>query len=79
VKSVPGKLLKIDIEPIEAVRLLSAFGTVEPGFVNLMLSGVINVACDKRTPESGEINLNPGLGGLRWVAEWRIRPVWDQI
>jgi hypothetical protein len=47
--------------------------------VNLMLSGVINVACDKRTPESGEINLNPGLGGLRWVAEWRIRPVWDQI
>jgi hypothetical protein len=30
VKSVPGKPLKIDIEPIEAVRLLSAFGTV-PG------------------------------------------------
>jgi hypothetical protein len=25
------------------------------------------------------MNLNPGLGGLRWVAEWRIRPVWDQI
>jgi hypothetical protein len=23
--------------------------------------------------------LDPGLGGLRWVAEWRIRPVWDQI
>jgi len=25
------------------------------------------------------IILDPGLGGLRWVAEWRIRPVWDEI
>ena len=55
-KSVPGKLLKIDIEPIEAVRLLSAFGTAELSFASLMLSGVINVACDKRKPESARIN-----------------------
>jgi len=30
-------------------------------------------------PVAPRVILNPGLGGLRWVAEWRIRPVWDQI
>src|ERR1700746_4096583 len=37
----------------------SAFGTVDPGFTNLMLSGIINTACDRRpggSPEAGEIN-----------------------
>jgi hypothetical protein len=31
VKSVPGKPLKIVMEPNDAVRLLSAFGTTEAG------------------------------------------------
>ena len=44
------------MEPIDAVRLLSAFGTAELSFASLMLSGVINVACDKREPESARIN-----------------------
>jgi hypothetical protein len=30
VKSTPGKSLKIDMQPIDAVRLLSAFGTADP-------------------------------------------------
>jgi len=46
VRSAPGKSLKIDMQPIDAVRLLSAFGTSEPGFASLMLSGIINAACD---------------------------------
>ena len=32
VKSAPGKPLNIDMQPIDAVRLMSAFGTAEPGF-----------------------------------------------
>ena len=48
VKSLPGKPLNIDMQDIDAVRLVSAFGTVDPGFANLMLSGIINAACDRR-------------------------------
>ena len=33
------------MQPIDAVRLMSAFGTAEPGFATLMLSGIINAAC----------------------------------
>src|SRR5437660_213922 len=55
VKSVPGKPLKIDMEPNDAVRLLSTFGTAEAGFANLMLSGIINAACSKR-PGSEDVN-----------------------
>jgi hypothetical protein len=38
---------------------LSAFGTADPGFANLMLSGIINAGCDRRlagSPEAGDIN-----------------------
>ena len=59
VKSARGKPLKIEMEPIDAVRLLSAFGTAEPDFAYFMLNGIINAACDKRPghlPGSGEIN-----------------------
>jgi hypothetical protein len=58
VKSVRGPL-DIDIEPVDAVRLLSAFGTAEPGFASLMLSGIINAACEggpTRLPKAGDIN-----------------------
>jgi hypothetical protein len=58
-KSMPGKPLGIDMEPIDALRLLSAFGTAEPGFANLMLSGLINAACDggaAHPPGSREVN-----------------------
>ena len=55
VKSVPGKSLKIEMEPIDGVRLLSAFGTADAGFANLMLSGLINACCSK-VPESEDVN-----------------------
>ena len=45
VNSAPGKPLNIDMQSIDAVRLMSAFGTAEPGFATLMLSGIINAAC----------------------------------
>jgi hypothetical protein len=59
VKSVGGKPLDIDMEPIDALRLLSAFGTAEPGFASLMLSGIINAACEggpANLPRSGPVN-----------------------
>lgn len=58
-KSAPGKPLKIDMEPADAVQLISAFGTVEPGFANFMLSDIINVACGggpARPPGSQDVN-----------------------
>jgi hypothetical protein len=58
-RSVRGKPLGIDIEPIDAVRLLSTFGTAECGFAHLMLHSLINAACDgspAHPPESGDIN-----------------------
>ena len=59
VKSAPGKPLNVDIQPIDVVRLMSAFGTAEPGFATLMLSGIINAACvggPSHPPGSGDIN-----------------------
>lgn len=47
------------MQPIDAVRLMSAFGTAEPGFATLMLSGIINAACNggpSHPPGSGDIN-----------------------
>src|SRR5467141_3013179 len=46
VKSAPGKPLDVDMEPIDAVRLVSAFGTTEPSFASWMLNAIINAACD---------------------------------
>ena len=45
-KSVPCKPLDVDMQPIDAVRLVSAFGTAEPSFASWMLNGIINAACD---------------------------------
>jgi hypothetical protein len=59
VKSARDKPLQINLEPVDAERLMSAFGTVEPGFANLMLTGLINAACDggrAHPPGSEEIN-----------------------
>ena len=58
-KSVPCKPLDVGMQPIDAVRLVSAFGTDEPSFATLMLSGIINAACDgdpAHPPESEYIN-----------------------
>jgi hypothetical protein len=46
VKSAPGKPFDFDIEPIDALRLVTAFGTTEPSFASWMLNGIINAACD---------------------------------
>ena len=59
VKWAPGKPLNIHMQSIDAVRLMSAFGTAEPGFASLMLSCIINAACDRGAagvPEAGAIN-----------------------
>src|SRR5947209_6496218 len=51
----PGRPHKINMEPIEAVRLLSTFGTADLGFASLMLSGLINASCSK-VLESEDVN-----------------------
>jgi hypothetical protein len=59
VKSARGKPLNVSIEPIEFARLMSAFGTAETGFANLMLGNIINAACDggsARPPGEEDIN-----------------------
>jgi hypothetical protein len=60
VNSAPGKPLNIDMQPIDAVRLMSAFGTAEPGFATLMLSGIINAACGggpSHPPDRGRLTM----------------------
>jgi hypothetical protein len=54
-----GKSLKYDIDPVDAMRLISAFGTVEPAFANLMLRAIIDAAADgspSRPPGIEDIN-----------------------
>ena len=71
VKSAPGKPLNVDMQPIDSVRLMSAFGTAEPGFATLMLSGIINAACDggqSHPPGSGDIN-DARNGEFGWRAD----------
>ena len=45
-QSAPGKPLNLDYSPIDAARLMATFGTVDLGFGNLMVSGLLNAACD---------------------------------
>ena len=78
-KSMPGKPLGIDMEPIDALRLLSTFGTAEPGFANLMLSGLINAACDggaAHPPGSREVNdaLAGNLGRQGFSIRSNVKP-----
>jgi pyrroline-5-carboxylate reductase len=56
VKSRSGKPLKIDMQDVDAVRFLSAFGTAEQGFAFLMFNGIVNAACDRGQPEAGAIH-----------------------
>jgi hypothetical protein len=58
-QSAPGKPLKLDYPPIEAARLMATFGTVDLGFADLMLSGLVNAAVDgspSNPPSEGAIN-----------------------
>jgi hypothetical protein len=45
-QSAPGKPLNLDYSPIDGARLMATFGTLDPGFANLMLTGLLNAACD---------------------------------
>jgi hypothetical protein len=59
VKSAHGKPLNVSIEPIDLAGLMAAFGTAEPSFANLMLSSIINAACDgnqRLPPRSDDVN-----------------------
>jgi hypothetical protein len=50
VKSNPTGPVKVDMEPIDAERLLSIFGAADPGFINLMLSGWSTYPAISRNP-----------------------------
>ena len=52
---------------IDAVRLLSAFGTADPGFANLMLTGIINAGCDTRQAGSPEGEINDALAAATGI------------
>jgi hypothetical protein len=69
VKSAPGKPLEIDMKPIDVDRFLSAFGTAEWGFANLMISGVIDAACDNSLahPASGSTEINRALAAVTGI------------
>jgi hypothetical protein len=57
-QSGSGKSLKYDIDAADALRLVSAFGTLEPDFANLMLTALINAADgnSSRPPRCEHIN-----------------------
>jgi len=58
-QSAPGKPLKLDYSPLDAARLMATFGTVNLGFADLMLSGLVNAAVDgspSNPPSEGAIN-----------------------
>jgi hypothetical protein len=60
VRSARGKPLIIGYpSDIEGIRLMRAFATTEAGFANLMLSGLLNAACDggpSNSPSEQDIN-----------------------
>jgi hypothetical protein len=55
-----GKPLKVEpAETIDYVRIVTAFGTAEPSFSDLMLSGLVNAACEggpSNSPTASAIN-----------------------
>jgi hypothetical protein len=67
VKSVPGTPLSIDMRDIDAVRLLSAFGTADPGFANFMLTDIIKAGCDTRQAGSPEAGINDTLAAVTGI------------
>jgi len=68
VKSAPGEPLDIDMKPIDVDRLLSAFGTAEWGFASLMISGVIDAACDNGLAHpSGSTEINGALAAVTGI------------
>jgi hypothetical protein len=60
VKSAPRKPLHLDFpSAVEITRFMSAFGTSEAAFANLMLYGIQNAACEggpKNPPSEQDIN-----------------------
>jgi hypothetical protein len=60
VKSAPRKPLQLDFpSAVEIIRFMSAFGTSEAAFANLMLHGILNAACvggPENPPSEQDIN-----------------------
>jgi hypothetical protein len=60
VKSAPRKPLNLDFpSAVEFTRFVSAFGTSEAAFANLMLYGILNAACEggsENPPSEQDIN-----------------------
>src|SRR5438477_5506363 len=60
IQSAPGKPLNIEYPSgIDIVRLMTIFGTAEPAFADLMLTGLLNAACDgspSKPPSEGDLN-----------------------
>ena len=66
-QSAPGKPLKIGYpSKADHVRLAAAFGTADEGFANLMLSGLLNAACDgSPSKPPSEQTINETLAAVR--------------
>jgi hypothetical protein len=69
VKSARSKPLDVDfLSPVELTRFMSAFGTNEMAFANLMLNGIVNAACEGG-PENppGEQDINRALAAVTGI------------
>jgi len=51
-----GESFKVDMQPADFERLMSAFGTVEPAFAYLMLGNLVYTACNRESPAAEDIN-----------------------
>jgi hypothetical protein len=69
VQSARGKPLKVAYpSKIDAARLLTVFGTAEPAFADLMLSGLVNAGCDGGpTNPPSEQDINRALAAVTGI------------
>jgi hypothetical protein len=73
IKTEPGTVGKrLKLEPaslVDNVRLLTAFGTTDPGFADLMLSDLLNAACEggPGNPPSA-VAINQALAAVTGIA-----------
>ena len=61
------KSLKYEIEPADALRLISVFGTVEPEFAKLMLTALINAADGNPSRPPGCEHVNRALAAVTGI------------
>jgi hypothetical protein len=70
VRSKPGKPLDVSFpSPVNHTRYMSAFGTSEPAYADLMLSGILNVGCEATpdNPPPSERDINRALAAVTGI------------